>query len=241
MVHVVHVVRTTGTRRATVDDVAKGVLRLRGTRGPSGSVERAMKTTRILLVVLLAGSGLTVSAPPALACSCAQMSERAAYETSDAVFIGTPIERIDPHDGPLIGGGDPIEWVFEVQAVALGRSGVLNPQSVYSERDGAACGYDFEIGDTYLVFAREGMSILGPHKNHKDKLHTGLCSGNHRVSVHADLPFEVTPVKSMPESDTPRTPGDPGSSGFSLSALALTAVAGAVIVGSAALLRRRSA
>lgn len=92
------------------------------------------------------------------ACSCMQSGPACqAFWKTDAVFDAT-VERIESALGPEQDLGErrvsfPEKLVR--MTVAHGFKGVTasGPLEVYTASDGAACGYDFKIGQRYLVFA----------------------------------------------------------------------------------------
>lgn len=89
------------------------------------------------------------------ACSCAEPgSAQEELERSSAVFSGEVIGILDKNKNSYIqSSADPIAILFEVEETW---KGVTQSQVVvYTERDEASCGYQFEINTKYLVFAYE--------------------------------------------------------------------------------------
>lgn len=105
------------------------------------------KMHRIVLSVSLVGMGLVWAAPDAFACSCAQApSDRAAARDSDLVFSGTVVDTAGPvFSHGLSGSG------FEVERVYRGKA--FSNQWVYSSADEGTCGFEFDRGHRYVVFA----------------------------------------------------------------------------------------
>lgn len=173
---------------------------------------------RLLRVALVFVVGLVVLGhqPGAWACSCAPSSMREHFGRADAVFAGTVTNREDPNAGASVrSSADPIIWTFDVDSTQKGR--VEDPQQVRSEQDGASCGFGFEIGRRYQVFADDG----------EGGYHTGLCSGTYELASGAQ-PFGA----SLPVTGA-------GSSAVGAAALAGAALL-AVLLGTAASRRHRS-
>lgn len=109
--------------------------------------------------------------PPAFACSClAPPDPVTARDRSDAVFSGTVLqvnEAVDwsnfmPFIRPI---RKQVEVIFEVQSTW---KGVTTSQvRIVTESNSAACGFDFQQGKSYLVYAsyHEG-----------NELYTHLCT-----------------------------------------------------------------
>jgi len=85
------------------------------------------------------------------------------YRQSDAVFAGTVL---DINSSPL----DPVNVTFAVSRVWKGASTTM--VALTTSNSGASCGFSFQRGVEYLVYA----------KNYNDQLSTGLCSGTKLLS-----------------------------------------------------------
>jgi hypothetical protein len=147
-----------------------------------------MRFLRNALVVLaLAGVGLLIApATPACACSCAEATLEEYRGYADVVFVGV-VTKIDR---PLFGlsSADPVGVTLQVSDVYQGRAQATT--RVTTAMDGASCGYAFEEGRRYLVFAQAGQ----------DGLSTGLCAGNRDLAREAN-PF--TGGGGLPLPDPP--------------------------------------
>jgi hypothetical protein len=111
---------------------------------------------------------LSVLPRPAYACSC--MPPGTPLETlaaATAVFAGEVlgIEAPGPVNG-VISSADPVKITFQVQTVWKGP--VQTVLTLTTPRDDASCGYRFEIGRSYLVYAF----------GHESDLETHLCTRN---------------------------------------------------------------
>jgi hypothetical protein len=98
------------------------------------------------------------------ACSCMMPgSPLEEMEQSAAVFAGKVVKMEAP-GGQIISSADPVAVVFEVSRVWKGP--VEGRIQLTTARDSASCGYEFQGGVEYLVYAYEVDS----------ELHAGLCT-----------------------------------------------------------------
>jgi hypothetical protein len=122
--------------------------------------------------LIAAGAGLAIAATMSLlpvsravACSCAGISERQAFEGADVVFEGVAISVKEP----LIiqSSGDPVEFTFSIESTLKGE---LPSQrvTVTTALSGASCGAEFQVGERWRVFASGSIDSLASH----------LCAGN---------------------------------------------------------------
>jgi hypothetical protein len=118
-------------------------------------------------IFLIAASVLVLNSHPASACSCLPTTPQQSFKNSGTVFAGRVIDVVDPSERrpevsrPLLG----FKVIFEVSQVWKGK--VEKQQVVLTSSSSASCGYSFEKGKEYLVYA----STQGT------QLETGLCSG----------------------------------------------------------------
>jgi len=125
------------------------------------NVMRVIMQTAVTLVALLLGANI------ASACSCVPApSPDKAFRSVPSVFIGT-VTKITPAERaiavmPLSGDGAG-KWEQMVESVWIVSlniqdtfKGVRNSTiELVTNSDSAACGYDFEVGQSYLVYAYE--------------------------------------------------------------------------------------
>lgn len=150
----------------------------------------SVRTPVLVAAILLP---LMAAAPAAEACSCAPPSDpRAELEHADAVFSGRVLE-VEPE-------GE--ERGFRRLAVrfALDRVWKGVPEgdevTVRTAEQSATCGYAFEPGEEYLVYAYESDS--------GDELTTGLCTRNAPLAQAAeDLATLGDPARTTAKSDKP--------------------------------------
>ncbi|HKQ60183.1 MAG TPA: HEAT repeat domain-containing protein [Candidatus Polarisedimenticolaceae bacterium] len=147
--------------------------------------------------LLLALGFLLVLHTPGRPCTCVESAPPlSAMAQADAVFIGRVVGQDDPSEASSVrSGGDPIEYRFELERVWKGV--VRDPAIVVSERDGAACGFAFRVGNAYLVYASSApdafpsgddpaafsYGVLTPAAAARGVLRTGLCT---RTRLAAD-------------------------------------------------------
>ncbi|WP_181347609.1 hypothetical protein [Thalassobacillus sp. CUG 92003] len=103
---------------------------------------------------------------PVSACSCTEPPPaQTAYKTNDAVFSGK-IVKIEKEDssGGLQSSLDPVKVLVEVDETWKNAS--ESQQIVATAESSASCGFPFEEGEEYLIYANE----------HDGELKTDLCS-----------------------------------------------------------------
>ena len=120
---------------------------------------------------------VTLHAPTASSCSCIKSgSGLGALDFYDSAFLGEVIAIEDLHV-PTEGGGYHLSRavLFRVMESWKGKSAPVI--LVYTGNGAGDCGYSFEKGKTYLVFA-ERLLKTERKKLHEDKqaLYTGICT-----------------------------------------------------------------
>lgn len=118
-------------------------------------------------IFLIAASLLVLNTTAANACSCVPTTPQQSLKNSREVFAGKVIDIVDqsgtnPEASGSLGG---FKVIFEVSKVWKGK--VDKQQVVLTSGSSASCGYNFEKGKEYLVYAN-GQGT---------QLQTGLCSG----------------------------------------------------------------
>jgi hypothetical protein len=125
-----------------------------------------MKKTVLFSLAILSIFSVLLAAPQAAyACSCmAAGSPKESLEQSAAVFIGTVESVGEPQDGSRF-------VLFDVRnawkGVATSNIAVTTPQ------DSAMCGFNFEQGKSYVVYASQDESGV---------LSVNLCSRTHELA-----------------------------------------------------------
>ena len=118
-------------------------------------------------IFLIAASLLVLNTTAANACSCIPTTPQQSLKNSREVFAGKVIDIVDqsgtnPEASGSLGG---FKVIFEVSKVWKGK--LEKQQVVLTSGSSASCGYNFEKGKEYLVYAN-GQGT---------QLQTGLCSG----------------------------------------------------------------
>ena len=108
---------------------------------------------RIYLLFVIIVSMLVIGTESAYACSCAlpgpldeELINASAVFTGKVVKLAEPIGGIGP-----ISSADPIKVTFQVYTVWKGS--VSQMTTITTARSGASCGYTFEKGGEYIVYA----------------------------------------------------------------------------------------
>jgi hypothetical protein len=135
-------------------------------------------------ILMIATSLLVLTANAASACKCIPTTPEQSFETAKKVFSGKVVDVVEQsptEQGANRGKGDPnflngAKVTFEVSEVWKGNH--KRQLVVMTSDSSASCGYSFEKGKEYLVYA----------SGEEAKLQTGLCSGTKSLSdAQADL------------------------------------------------------
>jgi hypothetical protein len=146
---------------------------------------------RAIAVVILATAAIGLSASPASACSCMPSGPPCqAYFHTDAVFVGT-VRSITVRKVPL----ESIDMLVARRVVHLTiervARGVMGTDvDVTTGSGGGDCGYDFKVGERYVVYA---------HRNKEGSLGTGICS---RTRPIAEADEDLAYFSALPASGT---------------------------------------
>lgn len=154
-----------------------------------------------MFLALFVTTGVTGFSGTAHACSCVRISQEEGFKNSEAVFSGTvlgvTLEK-DLSEAVLGGSVSYKEVRVQVDEVWKGVNDAV--VSVGTAQYSASCGYDFEVGGTYLIYARSGEYYGTDYSS-------GICS---RTSVLAsdraqsDLEFlGEAETEDSREGDTP--------------------------------------
>src|SRR3989338_25386 len=138
-----------------------------------------MRKELFVLVLLFA---FCVSSFSAVACSCIMPGTVAEeVERADAVFTGTVIAVDTPIYGAYV--FPDVEVTFTVQKYWKGV--FSEPLVIHTGQGGGDCGFDFEEGESYLVYASY-LDQLDPYAyldQGRNLLHANICS---RTAVLSD-------------------------------------------------------
>ena len=129
-----------------------------------------MKKILSVAVFLILVMSLVLDVPKTHACSCIMPEPPvASMEKSDAVFAGLVTDIKSP--AIMMSSMDNNIITFDVSMAWKGIDS--NPVKIFSAISSASCGYEFEEGREYLVYAYES----------EGRLSTGLCT---RTALLAD-------------------------------------------------------
>jgi hypothetical protein len=155
-----------------------------------------MKEAKRLLIVLFLGVFLVMSTgfSPAHACSCAGATPEQAFQRAEAVFTGTVISISPPLVGIISNSASPETVTFRVSNVSKGPPPSTHGTIVLTTAvSGASCGYPFQNGGQYMVYAF----------NSGQQLQTDLCSGTKLLSaaplstLQGDIPQQDNATNSQ--------------------------------------------
>lgn len=137
---------------------------------------------RYLIVVMAVVGWLTVTSSVAQACSCmAPGTPCESYGTANAVFVGTAVSVRDverPKPENVETWHDQRVYKFSVEQSYLGVSST--EVEISTGFGGGDCGYQFKIGERYLVYAH----------SYQNRLSTSICSRTKSfASANEDLAF----------------------------------------------------
>lgn len=118
---------------------------------------------RLWPLVLVAGV-LLLTPGRALACLCVAPGLPAEEMARSAAVLAGRVLRIDAPRGGMVSTGDPVHVVFQVERVWKGPA--VHNLVIVTARHSVSCGFPFEVGQEYLVYAR---AVEG-------ELHTSICS-----------------------------------------------------------------
>jgi hypothetical protein len=175
------------------------------------------RTLAALASLVLTVVGVVVLYPDCVyACSCPWWPIQRYISSSDAVFSGKVVEIKKPPSGPGWSGNDPETVTFRVIESWKGPGG--GTLEVKTPVSGASCGYYFEEGQDYLVYASGKGESLG----------TSICSGTKSLSK-ADKDLALLGDGEKPKDGGEETLND--TSGF-VGARAMVGIAGLAMLGS---------
>ncbi|MPY76920.1 MAG: hypothetical protein GEV04_00190 [Actinophytocola sp.] len=179
-------------------------------------------TGAVLATVALAGMLQLVAvlgAAPALACSCAPMTDEEYVESADVIFSGKLIDRKEPV--PLTSSMDPATLTFEVSDVYKGQVGRM--AQVRTANSGASCGLEIEGEGPFLVFTEfddnGGLtaSLCGGTREMPEQPPAALGDG--RPPAGSGQAAQYEPTSDIDDSGTPMAVWLTGGAAVALVAL----------------------
>lgn len=136
-----------------------------------------------------------LNASGVIACSCVLLGNesiesqiRGAYTNSTAVFVGQVAEVIEKPD----------TYIIEVRFknVKSWKNEFKDTVSITTGRGGGDCGYEFEVGKRYLVYAN----------GDKNNLRTNICTRTSAFESNKDVAFlnKIKKVKKLKIKSSPK-------------------------------------
>ncbi|WAC02237.1 hypothetical protein N7U66_00135 [Lacinutrix neustonica] len=146
---------------------------------------------KIVLIIFI----LLFSITQSFACSCADSDTslykkiQNAFNESDLILTGKVIAKELKSNGTHQNSGDPIIYTIEIISVIKGikKSEVIQIASEMSESN---CGYPFEIGKAYLVYATSSTHFSSKTGNDFNFV-TSLCYRNQKLSIVKGKEFRI--------------------------------------------------
>ena len=127
----------------------------------------------LYLSLLLANSSI-------FACSCIGVTFEGDFQSSDVVFAGKVLRIEEIEDERQVKWDEieirTVEIEFEVTNTWKGED--ERNRTIVTEFYTSACGYPFEIGDSYVVFADTRKALRLEDSGELEYLKTGWCSAN---------------------------------------------------------------
>jgi hypothetical protein len=149
---------------------------------------------KIIITTFLFAFFTVLSASSVLACSCVPQGSQSietqvkeAYTNSTAVFVGEVVEVIEKPD----------VYITEVKFkdVKSWKNEFKDAVSITTGRGGGDCGYEFEVGKKYLVYA----------DGDKNKLSTNICTRTSAFESNKDVAF-LNKIKKIKKSKIKSSP-----------------------------------
>lgn len=130
---------------------------------------------RLVAVLMMAVSGVAMTASPCWACSCAPQTKKEYAENADVVIFARVRDVIAPADDGTDGNNN-LRVKVRVRTIYKGKN-ITRFETVRTNESGAACGYEtFVEGHRYTIFADKSDG----------KLFTSLCSGTKQGDINPD-------------------------------------------------------
>jgi hypothetical protein len=127
---------------------------------------------KITLCIVGITAFIILSANSVFACSCIRTPDvplaklvKEAKNKSDAVFTGKVLEVKETNENGYIYTG------VELEIITFWKGNVSKKVTIITGNDSADCGYPFEVGKTYLVYAGNNASYSSVKR-----LETTICS-----------------------------------------------------------------
>jgi LPXTG-motif cell wall-anchored protein len=162
-----------------------------------------------------------------------QERTRKAAERATVVFSGEVVNM--ESSGSAFSSAAPVRVELDVSRVWKGPA--YETLTVETARSGASCGYDFDEGRRYLVYADKSSL---PESGNSESLQVGLCDAT-RPIPETGASALLGESGTIPDTENPNPPGSqagvlPETGGASLAAIGLASLG----IGAVFLVRRWS-
>jgi len=141
-----------------------------------------MKLQTLIFIIIF-----FISITKAIGCTCIAEKKslkrkvKNEFYSSDIIFTGNAIAIKDLNTHPTrSSSGDPIQYTFEIIKKLKGVDTKRKIQ-VISTRGGSSCGYTFQIGKTYMVYANTS-NYYGTTTENENDYTTSICKRNNHVA-----------------------------------------------------------
>lgn len=133
------------------------------------------KYISLLIIAAIVAAGIVIAPKQTYACDCAAAPDVLKHrDEHDAVFKGTVVSENKKKGKGIISSGGTYKITFDVSEVWRGK--VTSSITVLSAFHEASCGFSFEEGKTYLVYAKLKDSDL----------HVSLCSRTASIDMASE-------------------------------------------------------
>ncbi|HIW33427.1 MAG TPA: hypothetical protein IAA29_11635 [Candidatus Paenibacillus intestinavium] len=150
--------------------------------------KKRRQVVHLFVIVVLLLSGVVVGEhKSAYACSCSMSSGSFEEElaSSDYVFDGVVTNMVgESSTTETYSSAYPVEWTFQVNGSWKGE--VTEAMTIYSAASSNSCGYEFNKGTRYAVFA----------KNIDDTIEVSYCSKTSMITANSTIFDELGAYKN---------------------------------------------
>jgi hypothetical protein len=119
---------------------------------------------------------------PSNSCSCISLTLPEHWHATDVIFSGTVIDVFEAAQAPdslgrvIVSTSDPIGYTVVVKDIYKGVP--ADTVMVWTARESSACGYEFSLNGTYLIYAYPRSEDQG--------LSTSLCTATKPLAAAAE-------------------------------------------------------
>ena len=169
---------------------------------------KSYKLTRSLTSVssVVCGSLLLLASASAWACKCGFPTVEEDYLSSDVVFSGKVLRIDSVEDERRIKMGEGQNYLqtveVELELNETWKGTDETKVTVLTALHEPSCGYDFSVGERYVVFAKVRKIESGEDGDIR-ALYTGLCTANHELDYDRATEALLEKLEEL-KSETPQ-------------------------------------